>query len=808
MIRNYLKSAFRNLFKHKIFSLINILGLAIGMACSMLIFIYVQHEVSYDDFHDKKDRIFRLVLEEKDGDEATQKLSFPWGFTKSLVEEYPEVEDGFELSGYETFLKSNNLPIKTRILHVEDGFFSTFTFPLISGEPNNVLREPNNAVISETFAKNHFPHTNPIGRVIYSSETYKEPVPYLITGVMTNIPDNSHIHADVVIADKIAKEFTNWKDARTLSYHHYILLSDQSNIEDFKEKLQPYYKKYNVPEDVNIVFQPVSEIHLKSSFEEDFKTGGNIQYIYVFSIAAFMILLIACINFINLSTARSLDKAKEVGVRKTLGAFKNQLVGQFYTESIIYILLGFAFAVVLVELLLPYFSQIHGSSLGITLIINKESILYILVALLLVAVISGAYPALFLSSQKPVFVLKKVLKSSTLNSQLRKALVVFQFSISIILLIATLVVYFQLNYISNKSLGFNKEHLIVLPNRNLKTQWSTFKQKLEQHHQIESSTVTEFNVNEYGRGRTSFTDPKNPDKHISMLQSTVDVDFIKTFQVEMKEGRFFSSKYISDFQGFKRLSTSLHFGDSLKELEDSRSIILNETAVNSLGLEQAVVGQKVNFSGLRGSIIGIIKDFHAKSMHHEIPPVVLYASEKPEFGNVFIRIRPENVATTLSYIEKTWKSLYPEQPFEFYFYEDAIQQLYLSEIKMGKLFLIFAFLGIFVACMGLLGLAIFSAEQRVKEIGIRKMLGASAKNIVTLLSKDFLKLVIIAVMIAAPVGYYLLNIWLENFVYKINISWWILGCAGAISIFIALLTISFQSFRAAIANPVESLRNE
>lgn len=809
MLKNYLKVSLRNLLKHKIFSIINISGLAIGMACSILIFLYVQHEISYDQFHEKKNRIFRLVLEEIKGDESTQKLFFPAGLPAALQEEFPEVEEGTEIfGGSEEYLKFNDKTIKTRSLEVYKSFFEIFSFPLISGNPKTALSEPNSIVISESFAKINFPSINPIGLTLTSSETFSDPVTYIVTGVMRDMPDNSHMQADVIITHHRRDEFTNWKSTGSFSFHQYLLLAETANVEEFEKKLSSFYTKFNFPEGHRLILQPVQDIHLYSTFERNLRPGGDIRYVYILSAAALLILLIACINFVNLSTPRSLNKAKEVGVRKTLGAFRSQLIAQFFIESFLFILLAFVFAIIISELVLPYFSQLYGTRLQSKSLFTFSNITILSGALLIIAIFSGLYPALILSSQKPIYILKGILKAPTLDATLRKSLVVFQFSISIILIIATLVIYLQLQYISNKRLGYNQEHLVVLPNRNLNYSWTTFKEELSQHNNIENLSVTNFKVADYGLGTATFEDPNDPGKDIVLYSTAVDVDFLETLQAEMSEGRFFSLDYPSDFQGIQYLNSSISFSDSLRELEKSRSIIINETAVKSMGLEPPLTGKTLNFKGLQGNVIGVIKDFHGKSLHQEIPPVVLYAAKTPTYGNVFIRVHPDDLNNTISFIEDKWKSIYPEQPFDFFFFEDSLQQLYISEKRMGQLFLVFAFLGILVACFGLLGLAVFSAEQRVKEIGIRKVLGASVKTIVALLTKDFLKLVIVAVVIAAPVGYYLLNIWLQGFAYKIDIEWWILICAGAVAILIAIITISFQAVKAALTNPVDSLRSE
>ena len=807
MIKNYIKVALRNLVKYKGYSFINIVGLAIGFACSILIAMFVFDELNYDKFHEKADQIYRVSLHGRlsDNEFNVPNTCGPLAFT--LVNDYPEVLQATRVLGKSSRLvnyedKHFN---EEEIIFADSTFFDVFTFPFIQGDPNTALTKVNSIVITEETAQKYFGKKNPMGKLLRFDDdtTY-----FQITGIIKNVPDNSHFHFDFLVSFSATDQRRNQMWTSNYLYTYIVLQKDfpPAQLED---KFPALLEKYVGPEleqfmgigfkefleqgnKYGFALQPFLDIHLYSDLEGDIEPQGDITYVYIFSVVAVFILLIACINFMNLTTARSASRAKEVGMRKVVGSFKSQLVGQFLNESILLSCLAFIFAIVIVSLSLPFFNNITGKEFSVSYFNDPIIILTLIGIAIIVGIIAGSYPAFVLASFKPVVVLKGKIAEGMKSSWLRSILVVFQFSISIIVFICTFIVYNQLSYIQNKKLGFEKEHVLVIHRVGaLGNQKETFKQNLLKHPDIIS--VTHSNILP-GRGLSfnGYGLEGAPEGKVYILGVyRVDFDFVETLELEMAEGRFFSRKISSD----------------------SSAVIINETAVKNLGLKEPL-GKRIIQPGetLEKSefkpIIGVVKDLHFQTLHTVIRPMIIELISESSGGYISAKIKPENIQTTINRVKHNWESFVSKQPFEYSFLDEDFENLCEAEQRTGKVFIIFSILAIFIASLGLFGLVSFSASQRAKEIGIRKVLGSSISKIFLLLSKETVKLVIIASIIACPIAYFFAKDWLQNFYYRVGINPLIFIFTIVIISIIAIITISYHSITAATKNPAESLRYE
>lgn len=805
MLRNYLKITFRSLLRHKGYAFINIFGLAIGLACCLLMVLFVLDELSYDRYHTNADRLYRVVLEKQEGDNVSKGLYVPTSLAQVLREKVPEVSQTVRLGLSEGLFLQPGRSIKAAALSVDPSALEAFSFPLVSGDPKTVLAEPKGMVISERIATTYFPDEDPIGEVLTLKFGSYEAL-YQITGVMKNIPHNTHLPADMLLSRAEGREDNlNWAGERAYSsLPLYLLAAPHTNAVELEEKINLVNRTYLGTENIKLSLQAVPDIHLYSHLERELAPNGDIRYVYIFSVVALLILFIACMNFMNLATARSLQRAKEVGVRKVIGASRSQLMGQFLGESLLTFSLALVLGLLFAEFALPFFNNLIGKSLSLTGLLSVNAGLTIAGVVLLVCLLAGAYPALYLSALNPVFALKGVLKASTLNARMRKGLVLVQFSISVVLIIATLVVYHQLNFISTVRLGFNQEQLLVIPRQDFGTRLPSLKLELLSHSGVANvASASWYPGTDFGEMSAS-KDPKSPNQQLQVFFVDVDREFLETLQIELVEGRDFSPRY--NPVAFPKDTASSQSGAGKPEEKEEKLIMLNQTAVRRLA-DTLVVGKNLDLPAVRGNVVGVVRDFHGLSLHHKVPPIVLRYREGGG-GNLIVRIRPGSIPATVAHLEKTWKGLFPELPLEYFFLDEYLQKLYTSEMRLGKLFLAFASFGIGIACLGLLGLASFMAEQRTKEIGIRKVLGASVPNIVRLLSKDFVKLVLLANLVAWPLAWYAMGKWLEDFAYRIALEWWVFAVAGLLALLIAISTVSFQSFRAAMADPVKSLRSE
>ena len=791
MIKNYLTVAIRNIARNKTFSAINILGLAIGMVCCILILLYVQDELSYDQHHEHAHRIYR-VAEEAHIAGQTRRIaitSFPMG--PALVQDYPAVVDAvrFYKNDEKTpVANQQNQFYEKGVLFTESNVFQIFDFPLSQGDPRTALQEPHSIVLTEEMARKYFGDQNPMGQTLSVGEAECK-----ITGILENHTHNTHLQFNFLVS---SLRRSDWVDH---SYYTYLLLQDTQAADELETEL-PNFIERHMGEQLKAsgiqfkpFLQPLTDIYLHSHLEFEISSNGDIRYIYLFLIIALFVLILACINFMNLSTARSATRSKEVGMRKVVGANRTQLIRQFMGESILLALVALFLAVVLVEVSLPAFNVFIQRELVLDYAGNWHVLLALLSIALFAGLLSGIYPALFLSAFQPVEVLKSTMKRGLKTSGSRKTLVVFQFVISIILITGTVVIYHQSDYIKNKKLGFNKEQVIVIPiDRQLAKR---YKSAVSAHAAIlnvsASSTVPGREIAAH-LFRPSLDPPHKEALLINVMY--VDHAFISTYGIEVLEGRAFSEDIGSDRNG---------------------AFILNEAAVRKYGwtfhtdrrLERVYPEGNILNVEIQGDVVGVVRDFHYKSLHHEIEPLIIMTGGG-WIDYLSIRIRSDDIATTLDFLKTQWREVVSDRPFDYFFLDDNYDKLYRTEEQIGTLFGLFSLLAIFVASLGLFGLASFTAQQRIKEIGIRKVLGASVSNLVLMLSKEFALLVGIANLIAWPIAYYAMNRWLQDFAYRIDLEIWAFVLSGFLALFIALTTVSYQAWKVARTNPVDALRYE
>jgi len=804
-----LKIATRNLWRHKSFSAINILGLALGIATCLLIILYVQNELSYDRFNKKADQIVRVVFKGKmNGGEIKEATVMP-PVAQTFKKDFPEVLDVTRIRswGMPRITYGDKLFREDNMAYVDANFFNVFTIPLIKGDAVTALQQPNTVVISKAVAKEYFGDENPVGKVIHLKDN--DNAALTVTGMYDEIPANSHFEHFGLLASMASLPEAKEPTWMASGFYTYLVLPEGYDYKKLEAKLPQEVDKYIGPQlqqamgvtisqfrksgnDLSFELQPLTSIHLHSDLTGDMQPSGDIQYVYIFSAVAVFMLLIACINFMNLSTAGASKRAKEVGIRKVLGSLKSQLVRQFMVESLLLTTVALLLAILLTQAALPYFNNLTHLHLSLQLGSNP----YILPLLLLLGFITGisagSYPAFFLSSFNPITVLKGKFTSGKKSIGLRSALVVFQFFISISLIIGTVVVYQQLSYIQHKKLGYNKDQVIVVQESFwLGNNEEAFKQQLVQDPRVLNVSSSGYLPAgpSYGNNFLVYAD-----NHASQLINTVnyqvDYNYISTLGMQIAAGRDFSKEYGAD----------------------STAIIINETAAKAFGWKpndamQHTLSRSNNDSKITTyHVIGIVKDFHFKSLHELITPLVMTIGS--DNSNIIVKAKTKDIAGLLSSMKKNWNALTTQSPFTYSFLDDRFNSMYQSEQNTGLLLGIFAGLTIFVTCLGLFALVTFSAEQRTNEIDIRKVLGAEVSGIVALLSKDFLKLVCIAFVIASPVVWLVMNKWLQDFAYRIQISWWMFVIAALAVMFIALLTVGFRAIKAAVANPVKSLRTE
>jgi putative ABC transport system permease protein len=807
MIQNYLKIAWRNLVKNKIFSLTNIFGLAIGIATCLIIMLFVQDELSFDRFNEKANQIVRIVFKANiNGGKINESNVMP-PTARTLKSEYAEVLDATRLrtSGTPRVVLGEKIINDATLAYADSNFFDVFTLPFLKGNPKTALNEPNFLVLTQKTAERFFGKENPLGKRIYFNKNVKDP--YKITGVIADIPQNSHFHFDMfgsLASDPEAKS-TSWMSS---NYYTYLVLPKGYDYKKLEAKLPQMVEKHMGPEilkamgmtvqqfrskgnELGFGLQKLTDIHFNSASNFELEPSGDKMYVYIFGIIALFMLLIACINFMNLLTAGASKRAKEVGVRKVMGSVKSNLIGQFLIESILLTAVALILAIVLVQLFMPAFNQLSGKNLNLNLFSNPQTIFILLGLGLLIGLLAGSYPALFLSSFKPIMVLKGKLNGNKNSIGLRQGLVVFQFCISVCLIIGTTIVYLQIHFIQNKKLGYDQNQLLVLQNSwALGKNETVYKQQLLKDSRVVNVTTSPYKPAGPTNSNNSLAYPEADDsKLMRTLQYGIDDQYIPTMGMQMVDGRNFSKEFSADSAG----------------------IIINEAAAKAFGWGNKAVGHKVtrviNNDGQKKiyQVIGVVKDFHFKSLHEAITPLLMVYESN---WGLIVKVKTKDMAGLLGEMKTQWQNFGVEEPFNYAFMDELVNKTYEAEQKTSKILTIFAGLTIFIACLGLFGLANFTAEQRTKEIGVRKVLGANVSQIVTLLSKEFVKLILIACVFAFPISWWAMHRWLQDFAYRIDISVWIFVFSGISAISIALLTVGYQAIKAALMNPVKSLKTE
>ncbi|KPK83346.1 MAG: hypothetical protein AMS27_13180 [Bacteroides sp. SM23_62_1] len=803
MFKNFLKVAWRNIIRYKSFSFINILGLTIGIACSILIMLFVFYETSYDSYHEKADRIYRVAVRASIGDtKIHQTYSSAITFLK-LLEEFPEIERGVK------FLNIGQTPVRyqdkinyeTEFFAVDSTFFDVFSVPLIYGDPKTVLVEPNSMVISESTARRYFGRTDVAGEALTVDFSYGlGEIVFTITGISEDMPSNSHFHYDFLISLTSFPDLINNTGWTSNNFISYVVLVEGTSKDSLEVKLKDFTRKYMGGESFDewvargnyweYFLQPLRDIHLTSDLNGEFEPNGNITYVYIFSVIGFIILLVACINFMNLTTAKSSLRIREVGMRKVVGSSRKKLIWQFVTESVFLSYFALVIGVIIVESLMPVYRNFVGRPLEINYFDNWIVIPSLIILGLLIGIISGSYPAFLLSSFKPVMILKGQTGSGKSGYWLRNVLVILQFSISIFLIISTLVIYKQLLYFQNKELGFDKEQVLVIHNPgSLGDNVEPLKETLRMQSTIlsvsGSASMPGTGFSNIGFGA------EGVEESFTLNLCICDYDFLKTLKIKLADGRFFSREFPSD----------------------SAAAVLNQKAVELLAWDDPLGKNINNWSSERGNfhVIGVIEDYHYESLHSEIRPQALFLSGgyyKWDESYISVRLQTDQIRSSINEIEKIWNEFVPDAPFEYSFLDDDYEHLYDNEIRTRKLFTIFSLLAIFIACLGLYGLASYIAEQKVGEIGIRKVLGANVSGIVNRLNLSFAKWVLIANIFAWPLAWFAMKRWLQNFAYRIDIPWWAFLAGALLAILIAVIITSLQTIRAALQNPAESLRYE
>lgn len=808
MYQNYLKIAWRNLVKKKAYSAINIFGLGLGIACCFLIFMFVQDELSYDTYHEKGDRIYRVTHGSKSADNtqdgAKANPFWVWGnapIGPALIHEFPEIDQVVQFSGRSDILLSSHEDITYQedgVFFMDSTVFEVFSWKLLKGNPKTALAAPYSIVLTESTAQKYFGDEDPIGKLLKGSDSpgRSSAGDYLVTGIMADVPANSHFRFNALLSLSTFKKsrpdiFDEWG---YVDFYTYFLVNEQFDELAFNEKIPDFITRQLGESDpkYTIAIEPLKDAYLKTTALRQPGETGSLSNIYIFSVIGLFILAIAMINFMNLSTARSMERGKEVGIRKSIGADRNSLIFQFLGESFLIVFLSMIVAISIVLIALPSMVGYTGKELVIQTFINWESILFIIGMMLAIGLLAGFYPAFILSGFNPVLVLKGIMRTQTGGVNLRKGLVIFQFSLSIALIAGTIIVYRQMNHLLDKDLGFDKERMLVLDYNydeivNFKSE--VLKTTLEANPAILSAAFSRSVPGSYfPNAGTQIQAADGETRSLGQPIFQVGIDFIDHFGLELVAGRSYSRDYPSD---------------------STQALVVNEAAAKQYGYTNPadIIGKKFSQWGREGEVIGVVKDFNYISLHRDIEPLTLpfeaYASRY-----LSLKVKSDDLAKTIEEVNEVWAQMVPHRPFLYSFLDDDFNRQYRADLIFKRLFTTFSCLAIFIACLGLLGLATHTAEKRTKEIGIRKVLGANVSNIVMLLSNDFIKLVLVSILIATPVSWYVMSRWLEGFAYRMEIQLWTFILAGLIALFIAMCTISYQAVKSALMNPVSSLKTE
>ncbi len=782
MISNYFRIAFRNLFKQKIFSLINISGLAVGLACALLIFLWILKETNYDNFHVNKNDLYRVVIDFENNSQA----SLCGALGPVIKEEVPEIIESARIwSGWKTTIYHEENTIKSKGSFVDPSFLKIFSFPLISGDIQTALAGTHSLVVTKEVANKLFAEENAVGKTVQIKNRWGKKENFEITGVLENVPADSHIQFEFLFSFELLKVWyrPDWAERwSNFSFFTYVLAQQNSRPETISKKITDCYNSHkDTPRKLRA--EPFGDVYLNSNILNLLGPSGNGLYIKIFSVVAGILIFIACINYMNLTTARAISRAKEVGLRKIVGARKKEIMLQNFGESILFAFLSIPLALLLVELFIPLFNSIIGKELLVNYM-SLHVILGLIGLALTTGLISGIYPAVYMSAFSPAAILNKRIDGLGHRNTFRKVLVVFQFSASIIIIISALVSYSQMEFIKNKSLGFEKENLLYawVPGKNNEV----LKTELLKNPNIVSVGASGAQLDWIGwwSGINKW-DGKEHEDHISFGTLEVGYDYLQTYKMEMADGRYYSKEFTAD---------------------QNNSIIVNESAVKIMNLQNPV-GKSIQFSGKDRTIIGVVKDFHFETLHEEIGPLLflLYPQKLSCLG---IRIKGDDVSNTVSYITKVFETNIVDEQVEIKFLDEQLNQLYIDETRTGKLINSFSFISIFIATIGLFGLASYSSECRKKEIGIRKVLGASLSKVLLTLGKEYFLWLVIANVIAAPLAYFIMSQWLQKFAYRVDVSWQLFLIAGVISVLTALISVGYQVIKAGISNPIDSIKYE
>jgi len=802
MIRNYLKQTWRSLVKNKTYSVLNIVGLSIGLSCFALIALWVNDELSYDKFNSNYDRIVRLTGIEKRESGISESAVSSAPMAKALKNDYAEIENTVRFDMHEELVMHNGQQIlQPGILLTDPSFFDIFSYKLTTGDVHTALNQPYTIILTKSTAKKYFGDADPIGKslIIYMNDSTGRGAAYTVTGTMPDPPKNAHFTFSMLASFKTAEvanpdilTVDGWGDA---SFYTYLLLKKDVDHKALSNKISQFYGKYIGDRfDIwrHIYFyklQPLSDIHLRSNLQYEIAATGNAKQVYIFSTIAIFILLLAGINYTNLATARSINRAKEVGVKKVVGAGKRELLLQYLFESVFTAILALALSLVLCILLQPFFYKLTGKELSL---LSFPLLLTFLIGVtVFLGLVSGLYPAIILSGFKPIGILKGAFKSSSRGIVLRKTLVVSQFVITIILVTGIIIINSQMSYIKHKDLGYDKDGLLFLRvhgNTDVINGYNAFKNDVLSSPLVSGATVSNTLLGSLGSGGSETVDATGNPLQVNTSRLRVDADYLKVHGIKLIAGANFG----------------IHAGtDSI------RTVILNENAIKSFGWKDAetAIGKSFKMGGQPGKVIGVVKDFNFSTLQHLISPLVIFPSQD-RFSRITLKVDVSKLPQTTAWVEKTWKKNFPSALLDYSFSENVFEEQYREEAKFSTIFLYFSILSLVIACLGLYGLISYTTTQKTKEIGIRKVLGATANGIATMLSGNFLKLVLVACVIAMPVAWYIMSRWLEDFAYRTTISWWMFTVAGSLVLLVALITVSFEAIKAAIANPVNSLRTE
>lgn len=787
MIRNYFKIAFRNIFRNKLSSIVNILGLTFGMGSALLIFLWVNDEMQVDQFHSNVHNLYQVLENQQYGDGRLYTFrATPGPMAPFVKEKYPEIE----LAARFTWQVGNLFQAGDKSFNengrwTDQDFLQMFSFPMLAGDPTTALKEKNSIVLTEKLARKYFGDEDPLGKII----TLNTKDAYQVTGVLADLPKNSSIQFDYLLPfERYFEDNKNWIEQwGNNNIRTYLMLSNGVDLVNFDKKFRHEIKEHNAETNVELFVQPFGEVYLYGEFEEGKQSGGRIEYVRIFFVVAIFVLVIACINFTNLSTAQASRRAKEVGLRKVIGAVPRQLFRQFMSESFLTVIIAAVIGILLTLVALPYFNELTGKELSMDLLDTRiVSIFFLLI--FSTAILAGSYPAIFISEFKPVQVLKGQLRSGRSASFFRKTLVTVQFGLSIILIVSTIVVYRQMQFMQNRDIGFVRDNLFYAwMEGDMAKNYTTVRERLLNESSIEAVTMSSQLPIDIGNSTMGLNwEGKDPEVNILFTNIDVDYEFIQTMKMEMAEGRPFDRSIITDSVGY----------------------IVNETGAEKFGFKDGVAGKDLTMWGRKGKIVGVVKDFNFGSLHNPIDPLIMRIPQQVSWGALMVRAREGQTTEAIKALEKLTKEYAPAFPFRYSFLNQDWEGFYKAEGQRGKIFNALSVLSIFISCLGLFGLSAFSAQRRVKELGIRKVLGASVPGLLKLMSTEFTVLVIVAAAVGCPLAWYMMNGWLTNYAYHVDVGWVTLVVATVTCLTVSLLTILYHSLRASMANPAHSLRYE